>query len=70
VRIVLSLFLNLTELSWIRNFNLLVRGKIFAAKIFTRRVVMYECVCKLGGERGKVGKWLSDLAEERRYRGG
>jgi hypothetical protein len=29
--------------------------------------VMYECVCKLGGEIGNVGRWLSDLAEEERF---
>jgi len=34
VRIVLSLFLNLTELSWIRNFNLVTRERFFATKFF------------------------------------
>jgi hypothetical protein len=38
VRIVLSLFLNLTELSWIRNFNLVTRERFFATKFF-RRVI-------------------------------
>jgi hypothetical protein len=33
-------------------------------------VVMYESVCKLVGREGEGKKWLSDLAEERRYRGG
>jgi hypothetical protein len=32
--------------------------------------VMYESVCKLVGREGEGKKWLSDLAEERRYRGG
>jgi hypothetical protein len=31
---VLSLFLNLTELSWIRNFNLVTRARFFATKFF------------------------------------
>jgi hypothetical protein len=28
--------------------------------------VMYESVCKFGGERGSGEKWLSHLAEEAR----
>jgi hypothetical protein len=33
-------------------------------------LVTYESVCKLVGREGEGKKWLSDLAEERRYRGG
>ena len=32
--------------------------------------VMYESVCKLVGRERMGKKWLSDLAEERRLRGG
>jgi hypothetical protein len=28
-------------------------------------MVIYESVCKFGGERGSGEKWLSHLAEER-----
>ncbi len=34
------------------------------------KTVMYESVCKFGRERGRGKKWLSDLAEGRRYRAG
>ena len=37
---------------------------------YPRVVVMYDSMCKFGGERENGEKWLSDLAEETRSRGG
>jgi ABC-type nitrate/sulfonate/bicarbonate transport system substrate-binding protein len=49
-----------------------LRGYIEGIAYFkkNKNEVTYESVCKLVGREGEGKKWLSDLAEERRYRGG